>query len=200
MKNTSLCLAFASALLFTQCKKEEVAPPPPPQTSLKITATDLTGKNVPGATVLVYNSQSNFLLESNAVATATTDVNGQATIPNLSSARYWFLIKIGCSNNVNSNTSTASAIALHQTSQIATTLNSTGTLRYTNNSQHPYRIYVNGVVVGDLLGGRTLENKYMLIGTYTIRVLQLSGHLITPTDITYSGTLSCGGTLITTFP
>jgi len=40
----------------------------------------------------------------------------------------------------------------------------------------------------------------MPTGSYSIRVLQLSGYVFTPTDQTYTGTLSCGQTMTTTFP
>jgi hypothetical protein len=35
---------------------------------------------------------------------------------------------------------------------------------------------------------------------YTIRILQVSGYVFEPTDRTYTGSVTCGGTLVATFP
>jgi len=49
-------------------------------------------------------------------------------------------------------------------------------------------------------GGTVDYENFMPTGYYTIRVLQVSGYAVYPTDETFSGTLGCGATLTTTFP
>ena len=47
------------------------------------------------------------------------------------------------------------------------------------------------------------NTSYALIAptaAYSIKVVQVSGYAVYPTEKTFSGTLTCGSTLTTTFP
>jgi hypothetical protein len=76
----------------------------------------------------------------------------------------------------------------------------TGTLSFVNTSSNPYRVYINGKEEFSLTGEKSLLMNNMPTGSYSIRVLQVSGYLLFPTDKTYNGTLNCGTTLIVAFP
>ncbi|MEJ7828841.1 MAG: hypothetical protein WKF91_11610, partial [Segetibacter sp.] len=103
-------------------------------------------------------------------------------------------------NNSNGGVSTSNSIAASQTTSLNAVLTPTGTLRMVNTSSNPYRIFVNGTEFPQIPGGGTTNYKYEPTGNYVIRVLQVSGYALLPTDKTYTGTLSCGATLTTTFP
>ncbi|MDD5358553.1 MAG: hypothetical protein PHX80_05360 [Candidatus Nanoarchaeia archaeon] len=74
----------------------------------------------------------------------------------------------------------------------------TGSLTFSNISLNPYYLYVNGELKG--IVNNVLTLKEMPTGVYTIRVVQESGYLLTPTEKTYTGTLDCAGSLNTVFP
>ncbi|RYZ85226.1 MAG: hypothetical protein EOP04_16425 [Proteobacteria bacterium] len=197
------CAALAASTLSCS-KKAESSPDPqvpsPPQTALKITFKDGNGVAVSGATVYLFSAESDWLAEANVRASATTDASGIVTFTGLSAVKYWWSGRKDCRNTRNSYSYTNSAIPSGQTSAVSTVMQSTGTLRFVNISSNPYRVFVNGVAVGDLQGWTNTSLSDELTGSYTIRVLQLSGFVLTPTDRTYTGSLTCGGTLTTTFP
>jgi hypothetical protein len=195
-----LAIILASFVLFSCSKKDQPDPAPIPTTDLKITFTDASGNKVSGASVSLYSNLTDFLNESSAFRTGTTDVNGAIIFSSLAASTYLWRGKSGCMSNDNSTYSTSSAISANQTTSLSSVMRSTGTLKFTNTSSNPYRVYVNGVVVGDQPGGTVTSLKYSLTGSYTVRVLQLSGYAVTPTDKTYTGSVTCGGTLNTTYP
>ena len=82
---------------------------------------------------------------------------------------------------------------------MGTVLKGTGLIKFTNNSSNPYDVYVNGTLVHEM-SGKSVESDYHLEGTYTIRVLQVSGYVFTPTDESFTGNVVCGGTLNVAFP
>jgi PKD repeat protein len=173
----------------------------PQPTSLEITLKDDLANIVSGATVKLYPSQNDWLNSTNQVGTTlTSDASGKVKFSSLSASKYYWLAEKDCKNNVNGGTTTVSALTGNVNNTVEVILTSTGTLKFTNTSSNPYRIYINGVSTSDLPGGSILYKYYKPIGAYTLRVLQISGYALYPTDLTYSGTLACGSTLSTTFP
>lgn len=173
----------------------------PQPTSLEITLKDDLANIVSGATVKLYPSQNDWLNSTNQVGTTlTSDASGKVKFTSLSASKYYWLAEKDCKNNVNGGATTASALIGNANNTVEVILTSTGTLKFTNTSSNPYRIYINGVSTSDLPGGSILYKYYKPIGAYTLRVLQLSGYALYPTDLTYNGTLTCGSTLSTTFP
>jgi hypothetical protein len=75
----------------------------------------------------------------------------------------------------------------------------TGGIQLFNNSDYPYQISVNGKAVMNLDGKKstviTEESGY-----YTVRVLQVNGYVLYPTDKTYSGNVICNNNLVISFP
>lgn len=199
MKKQFYCLSILFIALtstFTSCKKDA-----PADTSLSITVSDELGNKVSGASVALYATQADFNTSTNPVATKLTDATGTVTFNKLSSVKYlWEAIK-DCKNNANGGFSLASELPINVATKINTVITATGFLKFVNNSTNPYSIYINGVLnAASLAGGYSQTFSYVPIGSYTLRVLQLSGYILTPTDKTYTGTVTCGSTLSTTFP
>lgn len=194
------CFIAITAIMGCSKSKSDPTPTPVQKTVLKITVTD-GGNLVPGASVKLYGSQSDMQNNANALGVATTDNAGVATFTDILAIKYYFYVQSGCKDNFNGNVSTASAIIANSTNTATVAVSSVGQLKMVNTSNNPYQVYVNGVLTLSSLAGNT---SYTLTeapaGNYTIRVVQLSGYVVTPTDKTYTGTLACGGVLTTTFP
>jgi hypothetical protein len=192
--------ALLSAIFLTNCSKNS-NPPPPPDTSLEITLTDYnTGLIVSGATISLFNNLTDFQNRTNAVDTKATGTNGKAKFTNLATLRYYWYAELGCENNSILPNSTSSVISNQVNNTVNAQIAKIGILKFVNNSSNPYKIYVNGVVVINSMAGNSTQSATFTSGSYDIRVLQLSGYAVTPTDETFTGTLVCGGTLTTTFP
>ena len=190
---------IAIATTVISCQKETIILPP--DTSLEITVTDDFGNIVRGATVELYATENDFYDATNVIETGLTDANGRITFGNLSSAKYYWYVSKDCKNNMNGGFGVTSAIPNNKVSIISTVISSTGTLKFVNTSNNPYEVYVNGTLaISNLQGGYNQSLTFEPTGSYSFRVVQISGYNYNPADITYSGTLTCGETLTTTFP
>lgn len=201
-KNLSLTVISLALLLTNGCSKSgSNSTPSPADTKLKLTITDLsTNTKAAGSTVALYASLADWQNKTNAVATDLADANGTVTFGNLQSKQYYWYIKLGCRDNTFETNTTSSAIPLSTTTSLNVSISGVGALGFVNTSNNPYRVYVNGVIVINSMPGNSTDMIKMGPGLCNIRVLQLSGYVLTPTDKTYSGTLVCGSTLTTTFP
>jgi PKD repeat protein len=170
-------------------------------TSLQISIKDNLGNAVSGATVKLYSSLTDWTNETNQVLTTqTSNTNGVVTFSPLSPAIYYWKIMSGCQTNLfGSNTSTT-ALTANINNTVTSVLGGTGTLTLNNNSTNPYDIYVNGILQITNMSGGSTRNFAAPVGNYTIRVIQKSGFILSPTDKTYTGSLICGGTLTVAFP
>lgn len=61
----------------------------------------------------------------------------------------------------------------------------TGTLIIYNNSDNPYKLYVNGTFLKNQNGNSNVTLKKNP-GIYTIRAVQISGYVLYPTDVSRS--------------
>lgn len=75
-----------------------------------------------------------------------------------------------------------------------------GTLIFKNTSLNPYQVFVNGKSVIGMQPGQTTQSLPYNAGAVSIKVLQLEGYILYPTEKTFLGTLKVGGSLMTTFP
>src|SRR5690606_37544384 len=151
---------------------------------------DDLGNTITGASVKLYSSQTDWSNGTNQVGTTQfSDASGKVKFSDLSSIKYYWLAEKDCKNNVNGGVTTTSALTANVNNTVNVILSSTGTLKFVSTSSNPYRIYINGTAAFDMNGGTTQYKYYMPTGSYSIRVLQLSGYVFTPTDQTYTGTL-----------
>lgn len=203
MKSKLFLLTLLVVLtILSSCKKDDddIQPTITP-TSLELTLKDDLGNIVTGASVKLYSSQTDWSNGTNQVGiTQFSDASGKVKFSDLSSIKYYWLAEKDCKNNANGRVTSTSALTANINNTINVILSSTGTLKFVSTSSNPYRIYINGTAAFDMNGGITQYNYYMPTGSYSIRVLQLSGYLFTPTDRTYTGTLNCGQTITITFP
>ena len=170
-------------------------------TALQITVKDNLGNAVVGASVKLYSSVTDYNNGTNQLLTTQiSNASGVVTFSPLSAIKYYWLASSSCQNNVFGSNTTTSPLTTNITTTVTTIIAGTGTLTFSNISSNPYDVYINGVLQITNMAGGTTQSYTAAIGSYSIRILQKSGYLISPTDKTYTGTLACGGTLTTTFP
>ncbi len=193
---------LALLLILNSCKKDNDPISNNPQsTSLELLLKDNLGNNLPGTSVRLYASEVDLLNGTNQVGpTKISNTNGLVVFENLSNIKYYWLAEKGCLNNMNGAVTTLFPLTLNIKNTANSILNGTGTLKFVSSSSNPYRIYINGTPVFDMNGGTTSYRYYMPTGFYSIRVLQLSGYILYPTDKTFTGNLGCGQTMTTNFP
>ncbi|HWJ28322.1 MAG TPA: hypothetical protein VNS32_17385 [Flavisolibacter sp.] len=194
-------LSILTLLFLFSCSKKDSSSNVS-DTKLKLTITNNLNNPVSGAIVRLYATANDLLNQANPIgASATTDYQGQVTFSGLSASKYYWLAQNGCANNVNDYVTSGENLNSGITNTARITIKETGTLVLTNNSKDPYIIYLNGTQLSNPMAGSTsVSVKYALTGSYTVRVVQQSGYIITPTDKSYSGVLSCGSTLRAVFP
>lgn len=170
-------------------------------TSLEIMLKDELGNVVSGASVKLYASQTDWAQKTNQVGTTVfSDETGKVTFTNLSAIKYYWFAEKDAKNNYNGGVSTKTALTADVKTTVNVILTSTGTLKFVNSSSDNYKIYINGTDAGNVAGKTTIYKYYSPIGSYSIRALQLDGYILYATDKTYTGTLTAGGTISTTFP
>lgn len=169
-------------------------------TSLQVVVNDSLGHILQDATVTIYASQSDYNSKSNAVASVLTNSAGIASFVGLSTIQYFFDVQYGCENNIVGKISTTSSLQDHTQTTSTVIVVSEGTIKLVNTSSNSYQIYVDGTIIISNMAGNTTRLVPYKWGGHSIRVLQLNGYAIYPTDQTYTGILPCGGTLTTTFP
>ena len=193
-----ITLLFAAAI-FASCAKEKNTAPAN-QTALKITVTTASGTPVANAIVTLYSSSTDWENLVNALDSRVTGADGTATFTALQAKKYYWFARNDCFTNGFNTVSSAGPITINVTNTASTKIEQTGQLVFNNKSANPYQVYINGVSSFEVPGNTIKTLKYKPAGFYTLRVLQLSGYVITPTDLTYTGTLACGGSLTTMFP
>ena len=98
---------------------------------------------------------------------------------------------LSCSKNNNNNAGSSSTPPACQT-------NNTGTIYFQNTQVDPYKLYINGTIVGTVSGGSvgspTQSAAYTTsAGSVLLKAVQASGYILFPT--TYTNTVSlpqCG--------
>lgn len=190
-------MIFIGLAVMNSCKKDQLLTP----TSLVLSLKDNLGNAVSGVSIKLYSSKTDWDSGSNQIGTTQiSDSSGKVKFNGLSNLKYYWLAEKDCQNNVNGLVTTAVALKANVDYTINVILSGTGILKFVSTSGNPYRIFVNGTDSFDMNSGTTQYKYYMPAGTYALRALQLSGYAISPYDSTYSGTLTCGSTLTTTFP
>lgn len=75
----------------------------------------------------------------------------------------------------------------------------TGTIQFVNNSENPYKVYIDNTYKTSLLGCTTVTYN-IAYGSHTCRVIQESGYLVSPTDETFTGVVSTSKNMVISFP
>ncbi len=183
--------------LINSCKEDQALTP----ISIELRLKANSGKAVSGVAIKLYASEADWKNESNQIGTTQiSDSKGKVKFNDLSNLKYYWSAEKGCQNNVNGVVTTAVALIANVDYTIPVNLSGTGTLKFVNTSGYPYRIFINGTDSFEMIGETTQYDYNKPAVTYALSVLQLRGYAVSPTDLTCSGTLTCGATLITTFP
>ena len=191
---------FVILSVMAGCGKTDNTTPAVTQTNFSITVTDELGNKVSGATVELYQSESDLLASTNIVKTVISDANGIAKFTDLYAIRYWWNASKDCKNNLNGGVTVLNPLTIFVDNKVTTVLTSTGTISIINNSSNPYEIYVNGNDYVRLEGNHNIKLNNVKAGSYSIRVLQLSGYILSPTDKTYTVNVDCGSNPTVSFP
>ena len=190
------------SLVFSNCSKNQDATPATTTspTQLELTVLNSIGNVVPNTIVELYTNQTDWQNRTNQVATPqTTDVNGKVLFDMSYQSTYYWYASNGCQNNFFGTITNASLLTAHQKNSFQTVVNKIGNLKIINTSTNPYHVYINGALYGDLNGCLS----YSLLAKenpYAVRVLQISGFTLYPTDKTYNINVICGNLTTVTFP
>lgn len=183
-------------LLLAACGKP--ATPPPPDTKLRVTLTDLTtAQAASGATVYLYTSATAWYAQSGYIATTTADGTGTATFSGLSNQVYYWYAVSGCRDNWFQLSSTNQPIISGITTNINAGIAGVGMLKLVNNSDYQFKVYVNGVIIFTNMNPHTQYSLKEGTGQYDVHIVQVSGG--GSIDRIYTGALTCGGILVTTW-
>lgn len=189
---------FAQLILgLTACEKDDSEPVQ--DASLSIVVKDDSGNPVSGAEVLLYNSKTNLDYRTNAIASAISDGSGKVLFRQLADISYFCYAEKDCRNNIG-NITVFPALTAGSTSNVNTSITPKGQIKLSSTSSNPYRIYVNGTALFEMDGGTERYLNNLETGNYQIRVLQLSGYLIYPTDKTFTASVTCGNVFSITYP
>ena len=206
--NPILFLFAIIIIALSSCSKKDSSSASPQSatpvtipTELIITVNDNLGTPVSGATVELYSSSADLATRTNAIVSKTTNASGQVIFSsNMSPIKYYWWAEKGCLNNVAGINSTSGPIVANDNNVITTMLGKTGTLQMVNNSSNPYKVYINAVEVFTMNGGSVKYFYYIPEGLPTVRVLQLTGYILYPTDETFYPGITCGNVTTQTFP
>lgn len=199
MKQPLLTTLFLLHLIvgFTACEKDENEPVQ--DASLAVTVKDASGNPVAGASVSIYNSKTNMDYQINAVASAISDGSGKVLFKQLSDIPYFCYAEKDCSNNIG-EVQAFPSLTPGSTANVNTSITPKGHIRLKSTSSNPYRVYLNGTALFEMAGGSEEYLPNLPVGNYTIRVLQLSGYLLYPTDKTFEASVTCGNVFSITYP
>ncbi len=197
-----LVSTLLSVILFANCGKYlEDENPKDENTSLEFTVVNDLGNTINGASVKLYGSSDDWLKQTNQIgSTKYSDENGKVKFDDLQSMKYYWFAENSCYNNYNGAVTTKEPISKGKNNLVNVVLTPTGKLLLTSNSSNPYKIFINDEEKFTMNGGTTKTLNYLPTGSYSIRVLQVSGYVLYPTEKTYTGILTCGLTLTVDFP
>ncbi len=171
-------------------------------TQLKFRVIDNLGNPQSGATVVLYNNFTDYTNKSNAVITTSTDASGYLLVSKLSAVAYYYRITNGCYDNYHAATHLSTPLVLHTlNSYNDIVLSQEGSIKLVSTSTNPYEVFLDGtVIISSMAGGTTSTIVEVAAGNHTVRVLQLSGYVLTATDETFNISTSCGSVTTVTYP
>ena len=190
-------ISIALALVVLMACKKDVVEPTVESTSLKITVLDDTGNKISNASVKLFETENDYLSETNQVSnTMTTNSSGEVLFDNLSNKKYYWHIEKDCLNNVNTAYTSASVLQLNKANTINTIVKENGDLEIVNTTSDTYKVYINNEELGDISGNSTEYLYYIDNGTYSIQIIQQDGYILTPTNVTSTFNISCGVNIV----
>lgn len=185
------------AFCFNSCIKTANTP-----TDLKVRVIDEQGLPFQNAVVYLYETQYDYLHNTNLVLKTNTDNNGYLYVTDLAPVAYYYFIESDCYDNYNTTQQLPTALipnTLNVYEPIV--LSSVGQLLIQNNTFYPYGIYLDGAVVCSTLpAGQNVTIHEVPTGRHIVRIAHQSVYDTNPLDGSNTYTVSCGATTTVTFP
>ena len=185
-KNYLILIAVIGMAIFNSCKKDTPAP-----TNLELTITDEQGYVIPGASVFLYSSLTDWVNGTNQIgSTVLTNSDGNAIFNNLSSTQqYYWYVKADCRDN-NNGIYTA-VLTAHVNNYVPVSVTGTSTIEIQNTSMDPYLVYINNDPEFTINSG-IISDVTEPTGLYTVKVIDITYGNST----TFTGTLNCSTAII----
>lgn len=169
-------------------------------TSFEITVYDL-GNKVSQAPVTLFGTFNDLIENKNQLYPAKfTSSDGKVTFDNIEARQYFFKIKKGCLSNRRTFITTANLLEENKLNKLDVSLHTSGYLILNNTSNNPYRVFINETPALDVPGKSTHTEEDLETGSYSVRVVQLSGYVLFPTDQTFNVNIFCGEIEHISFP
>lgn len=193
-------LYFLLISLAIACSKKSSDPQPADQpTIITINVKDEVGNPVPYSSIKLYTNQTDFNNDSAITSYPyTTDANGTYSTT-ASAVTYYWRIKNDCQSNLFKANHSAAPLTANHNNVFTAVIGKIANINLTSTSSNPYDIYLDGILTLNMNGG-TSKSITVPIGTHTVRVLQKSGYLVSPTDKTSTVTVGCNLNYSVTFP
>lgn len=193
-------LYFLLISLTIACSKKSSDPQPADQpTVITINVKDEVGNPVPYSSIKIYTNQTDFNNDS-AITSYPNTTDGNGTYSTTASAvTYYWRIKNDCQSNIFKANHSAAPLTANQTNVFTAVIGKIANINLTNTSINPYYVYLDGILTLTMNGG-TSKSIIVPIGTHSVRVLQKSGYLVSPTDKTYTAAVGCHMNYSVTFP
>lgn len=203
MKKHILTFALLLFVVLFSCKKEEKEDTNPSKkvkteeevkvpTHLNIAVKNELGNTVSGATVTLYLNKMDYQNKANPVKSAITNEDGIALLAFLEPLAYYIYVEEGCQNNTYGGVALQNEINYGTTTYSTIIVQSMGAINFVNFSKNLYSIYLDGDYLIDLKGGGSYEIDKQLVGNHSIRIVQQTGYIFSPTDETYTVKVTCG--------
>jgi len=169
---------------------------------LKVRVIDEQGIPFQNAVVYLYETQYDYLHNTNLVLKTTTDYNGYLHVIDLAPIAYYYFIESDCYDNYNTTQQLPSALVPNTINVYdPIVLSSVGQLLIQNNTYYPYAIYLDGsVVCSTLPAGQNLTVHEVPTGRHIVRIAHQSVYDTNPLDGSNTYTVSCGATTPVNFP
>lgn len=185
-------------VIVASCKDNDTDPIP---TSLEITFLDGAGEAIPDVSAKIYKSENDLLNNSNQVGSQQiSNEQGVVRFSNLESIKYYWSAEKGCLNNKNSSITTQEALTANRVNLVNSILSETASISLINNSFNSFEFFLNGRSIDVIAGQTSYTLNGLSSGFYSIRVVQVSGIVSNPIDLSYSSNISCNNDTTISFP
>lgn len=186
-------------LVFISCTKEDKKAP----TQLQLKVTDKNGDIVSGATIYLYNTESDWVNGTNYVYSFYTDSKGVALLTNPDAKRYYISAIYNClQSKMFTNTDNTVVVAANTTTSKNIQLYGVGKMSFRNNYTGlsiQYNVYKNSVLIGSYNLAPLGQTPVFLFedGYYDVSVKNLATGAVANPPRIY---LNCGGSISFSFP
>jgi len=171
------------------------------KTKLELTILDQHGNPAKDFNVNLFGNVDDWKIDKPVLQSGKTNQNGVITFGNLHNIKYFFRATKGCENNNLGSVTLADPIRTDYTTTVTIRVLETSSLNIVNNSSNKYQVFYNGISQY-IMPGNTNKSFIDLfpVGTIKVRVLQLEGYILFPTDLSFTIKSTCNSNESVIFP